>query len=92
MSHQVHHSTKKRRYRQVMDLQRRISITKQQEFIGKEIDVFVERKEADMYVGRTQYDAPEVDGVVFIKRKGLRIGDICSLRIIDAYDYDLVAA
>ena len=47
-------------------------------------------KEGDYYIARTQYDAPEVDGVVYVKAKGLKIGSFYNVRITDTYEYDLV--
>jgi ribosomal protein S12 methylthiotransferase len=87
---QVHPATKKSRYRRIMQLQQKISLDLQQRFIGKELEVLIEEKQGDVYVGRSEYDAPEVDGVVHVKRKGLKIGDFYKAKIIDAYDYDLI--
>jgi ribosomal protein S12 methylthiotransferase len=42
------------------------------------------------YIGRTQGDAPEVDGNVFVKGKGLKRGDFVKVKIIDTLEYDLV--
>ncbi len=88
---QVHPGMKKRRRRQIMDLQKKISARLNLKFIGRSLDVLVEKKEGDVYVARTEYDAPEVDGVVFVRKKRLKIGDFYRAKIVDAYDYDLVA-
>ncbi len=87
---QVHHSTKLKRYSKVMSLQREISSNLNRKLVGKEIKVLVQDKQNDLYLGRSQFDAPEVDGVVFIKRKNLKIGNFYKLKIVDSYDYDLV--
>ncbi|UCD16099.1 MAG: MiaB/RimO family radical SAM methylthiotransferase [Candidatus Omnitrophota bacterium] len=87
---QVHHSTKMRRYRELMNLQKEISLSANSRLIGKKLDVLVEEKDNNIFVGRTQYDAPEIDGAVFLKRKDLNIGDFYRAKIIDAYEYDLV--
>ena len=91
LSGQVHANTKKRRFREIMSQQQEIASQTALKFIGKNIDVLVEAKEEDTFVGRSQYEAPEVDGEVFIKRKGLKIGDFCKVKIVDSFGYDLIA-
>ncbi|MBU1121418.1 MAG: 30S ribosomal protein S12 methylthiotransferase RimO [Candidatus Omnitrophota bacterium] len=86
----VHHSTTMRRYRQIMDLQRKISGEVSSKLIGKELDVLVQDQDNNIFIGRTQYDAFEVDGEVFINKKKLKIGDFYKAKIVDAYEYDLV--
>ncbi len=88
---QIHHRTKSRRYNQLMSLQKEIAKEANSRFIGQELDVLVEEKSGKLYTGRSQFDAYEVDGVVFIKRKKLKIGEISRAKIIDAYEYDLMA-
>ncbi len=66
------------------------AIENYQRFIGRELDVLIEEKDNEVFIGRTQFDAYEVDGVVFIKKKGLKLGDFCRTKIVDSYDYDLV--
>ena len=90
-SPQIHHNTKKRRFKEVMELQRKVSQQINNRFINKEVEVFIERKEDGMFIGRTQYDAIDVDGITFVKKKGLKIGDFYKAKVIDAYEYDLVA-
>jgi len=87
---QIHHSTKKRRFREVMSQQKKIANGLNKEFLDKELEVLVEAKDSDVLIGRSQYDAPDVDGAVFIKKKGLKIGDFYKAKIIDCLDYDLV--
>jgi len=88
---QIRHSTKLARYNQLMSLQKDIAQEANQRFIGKELDVLVEEKVKGLYIGRSQFDAYEVDGVVFLEKKNLKIGGIKRVKIIDAYEYDLVA-
>jgi len=88
---QVHQMTKNRRYSELMDLQQEISSKLMRRSIGKDIDVLVEEKQANHYFGRTQYDAPQVDGGVFINRPNLKAGEFCRVKIVDAYEYDLIA-
>jgi len=88
---QVHHQTKLRRHSLVMSQQKQISAKLNRKFLGKELDVLVQEKQDDCYLARTEFDAPEVDGEVFIKRDNLKIGDFAKVKIVDSYDYDLVA-
>lgn len=90
LSPQVHYRIKFRRFQQILALQRDIAKTANERFLGREVDVLVEEKQKDMFIGRSQYDAYEVDGAVFLKKKGLRIGEFYNAKIVDAYDYDLV--
>ncbi|MDD5194117.1 MAG: MiaB/RimO family radical SAM methylthiotransferase [Candidatus Omnitrophica bacterium] len=87
---QVHYRTKKRRLQEIMNLQQEISSKACQRMVGSKLEVLVEEKQKNVYTGRTQYDAPEVDGVVFLKKKGLNIGQFYEATITDAYEYDLV--
>jgi len=87
---QVHYSTKNRRFSQIMNLQKDIAINTGKRFIGRDLKVLIEKKENNLFIGRTQYDAPEVDGVVFIKKVGLNIGDFYNAKIVDSYEYDLI--
>ncbi len=87
----IHHSTKKSRFNEVMSMQKQIASKLNNRFIGEELEVLIEGKNKGVFTGRTQYDAPEVDGCVFIKKKALNIGDLCKAKIIDACDYDLIA-
>ena len=90
LAKQVHPSKKKRRYRQVMSLQQKIAKDCNSRFLGKNLDVLIEEKVSGGFLGRSQYDAPDVDGVVFVKRKGLKLGNIYKIKIVDSYEYDLV--
>lgn len=87
---QIHQSTKKRRFKAVMEQQKRIASELNKRFLGKELEVLVETKDKDVFIGRSQYDAPLVDGAIFLKKKGLKIGSFYKTKIIDCLDYDLV--
>lgn len=87
---QVHNKIKLSRFKEIMSLQQAISCDINKRFIDKEIDVLIEEKDNEVFIGRTQFDAYEVDGVVFLKKKGLKIGDFYKAKIVDNYDYDLV--
>ena len=48
-------------------------------------------KEEDSYLGRSQYDAPEVDGLIYVdSKKALNVGDFVKVEITDTLEYDLV--
>jgi ribosomal protein S12 methylthiotransferase len=92
MKGQVREQTKIRRKEQLMALQCDISLSHNQAQIGKTIEVIVEEKEDDdSYIGRSPYDAPEIDNsVLFTSNIVLEPGDFVAVEIIDAFDYDLV--
>ena len=75
----------------IMDVQRDISFSKNEAKIGKIFKVMVDRLENDFWVGRTEFDSPEVDNEVLISAKDtyLRIGDFSNILINDALEYDL---
>ena len=83
---------KQRRMDEIMYLQERISIEKNAEKVGKEYMVLVDRKEGDFWVGRTEYDSPEIDNEVLIQTdKRLKVGEFYKVEITDAMEYDLMA-
>ena len=59
--------------------------------VGKTFKVLIDRKEGDHFIGRTEFDSPEVDNEVLIdaKESYLRIGDFTIVKITSAEDYDL---
>ncbi|MBS4016063.1 MAG: 30S ribosomal protein S12 methylthiotransferase RimO [Candidatus Latescibacteria bacterium] len=94
LPNQVPQKIKQERYAQIMTAQQKISLTRMKSFIGNKIEVIVDRvyqnKKFD-YIGRTQFDAPEIDGVVYIKNPNLKIGDITKVKITSAQPYALIA-
>lgn len=81
---------KKRRTEKIMEIQREISREVNDSMIGKTMRVLIDRKEEDYYIGRTEYDSPEVDPEVLIPSdKLLKIGEFYDVKITGAYDYDL---
>ncbi|MBW7913531.1 MAG: 30S ribosomal protein S12 methylthiotransferase RimO [Taibaiella sp.] len=81
---------KEARAQEIMEVQQEISYEKNQEKIGKEFKVLIDKKEAGRYLGRTEFDSVEVDNEVIINTdKELPIGDFVNVRIEKAYDYDL---
>jgi len=87
---QVPEKEKQRRFDEIMSLQQEISRDVNERFKGKKLKVLIEEKREDCYLARTEYDAPEVDGLVYVKGENLKIGDFVDVRIIDTYEYDLV--
>lgn len=73
----------------IMNIQQEISLRKNQKRIGNTYPVLIDRIEDDGVVGRTQYDAYEVDNEVFIPSKTLQVGNFYSVTITDADVYDL---
>ncbi len=84
-------AVKQDRANRLMEVQQAISLEKNQDKIDKVFTVLIDRKESGHFVGRTQYDSPEVDNEVFIPAENtyLRVGDFAKIRITDATEYDL---
>ncbi len=82
---------KEERKATLMEIQREISLKKNKELIGKELSVIIDYENNDFYVGRTERDAPEVDGEVYIKKNGnkLKVGNFYRVEICDCNEYDL---
>jgi ribosomal protein S12 methylthiotransferase len=89
MPDQVAAKTKKRRREKAMALQQGISLAKNKEWVGKELDVLIEGAGDGVSIARSYRDAPEVDGVVIIQRE-LPPGDFVRLKITKATEYDLM--
>lgn len=83
---------KERRAQEIMEVQQEISYAKNQDFIGRELNVLVDKIEAGRYIARTEFDSVDVDNEVIIYTdEDLTIGDFVKVRITRAYDYDLEA-
>ena len=90
---QVPEKVKAARLDELMELQQRISLDINRGLAGKTVDVLIDEKSEgtkDKFVGRTEGDAPEVDGVVYVIGKGIKIGSLASVMITDALEYDLI--
>jgi len=86
---------KEERYQRVMAAQARISAEKIQQYVGRVEEVLVQglSRETDLLLeGRTRFQAPEVDGCLYINEGQANPGDIVSVRITEAHTYDLVGA
>jgi ribosomal protein S12 methylthiotransferase len=87
----VPQEVKHQRAEDVMDLQSSISYDMNQERVGKTYKVLFDRKEGDYFIGRTEFDSPDVDNEVIINAKDfyIRIGDFANIKITKADHYDL---
>ena len=88
---QVPDDVKEYRANVMMEVQRQISHERNGKRIGKEIPVLIERYDGrnDVFIGRSQFDAPEIDGEVFVSAKQLEIGSIARVRITHSFEFDL---
>jgi ribosomal protein S12 methylthiotransferase len=91
MADDVPEDVKQERVEEIMELQQGISLELNQQKIGKTLKVLIDRKEGGTFVGRTEYDSPEVDNEVTINSPGnyLRIGDFAHVKIKAATEFDL---
>ena len=83
-------AVKQQRLQQLMELQEQISLDIQQQKVGQTLRVIIDREEDDYYIGRTEWDSPEVDPEVLIdKDKPLRIGEFYEVAITEAMPFEL---
>lgn len=90
----VPQEVKEERVEQVMEIQQQISFDKNQSKIGKQYKVLIDRVEGDHYVGRTEFDSPEVDNEVLIPMKDNQfasIGRFVDVEVFRAEEFDLYA-
>ena len=82
---------KERRKNILMEIQKDISLKKNESFVGKKLQVLVEAVEGDFYIGRSYRDAPEVDSEILINKKNMKlnVGNFYEAEIVDYDEYDL---
>lgn len=82
---------KEERAGRLMQIQQEISFQKNEAKVGQIFKVLIDRKEGGYFVGRTEFDSPEVDNEVLIdaKKNYCRVGDFCKVKIYDVTDFDL---
>ncbi|HEX5002049.1 MAG TPA: 30S ribosomal protein S12 methylthiotransferase RimO [Bacteroidia bacterium] len=82
---------KQRRVAEVMAVQQQIAVQSNAALVGKTLKVLIDRKDGEYYVGRTEYDSPEVDNEVLVEVQNnyLRIGDFANIRVTSAEEFDL---
>ena len=91
LSDDIPQEVKQERLQQLMALQEDISMEIQEQKVGQTLRVIVDREEDDYYIGRTQWDSPEVDPEVLIaKDKPLGIGEFAQVRITQALPFELM--
>jgi ribosomal protein S12 methylthiotransferase len=91
LSGHVSYQVGEERYDEVMTLQRRIVGRLNEKYLGNTLPVLIEEKsESGLYVGRTEFQAPEVDGVTFVRAGDLSVGQFAATRINEVLEYDLV--
>jgi ribosomal protein S12 methylthiotransferase len=77
----------------LMEIQKDISLKINEGFVGRKLQVLLEGKEGDYYIGRSYRDAPEVDGEILIPSEGIKLnpGEFYSVDVFDFNEYDLYA-
>lgn len=95
LSDHVPEEVKESRYERFMEHQQQISFAKLAAKIGTRQSIIIDDINRKLITGRSKYDAPEIDGLVYIKNLGrynnINIGDIVEVEIIDSKEYDLYA-
>ncbi len=87
----VPEATARRRRDRLMTLQMEISRQRQASRCGDVCDVLIEAApEPGLYEGRTRFQAPEVDGMTYVRGEGIGVGQVVRVRIIDSLEYDLI--
>jgi len=89
----ISHAEKERRREVIMELQKEISAEKNESLVGERIRVLLDRREGEVFYGRTEWDAPEIDNEVILpETDSLKVGNFYEARIVDAVEYDLFAS
>jgi ribosomal protein S12 methylthiotransferase len=96
MENQLPERVKKQRRKRIMEIQHAISLERNQSLVGQELDVLVEGydEESGQYHARSQWDAPQIDNLVYIKASEADdslLGEIVRVRVTEAKPYDLIA-
>ena len=90
---QVPEKLKKDRFKKVMELQQGISAEKNSYFMGRTIKVLIDESDPEdenLFTGRSEMDAPEVDGMVYVRGKGINPGEFVDVKISGVMEYDLI--
>ncbi len=89
----VPEEVKQERANEIMEIQSQISWELNQQKIGQEFKVVIDRKEGNYFVGRTEYDSPDVDNEVLIDatKNYLKTGEFATVKVTEAADFDLYA-
>lgn len=90
---QISEDIKKERLDRIMRLQQEISVEKNLKFLDKTLKVLIDEKDPsdpEQYLGRSEMDAPEVDGLIYVKGENLTVGDFVNVKITGTMEYDLI--
>ncbi|WP_245926244.1 30S ribosomal protein S12 methylthiotransferase RimO [Sulfoacidibacillus thermotolerans] len=92
-TNQVDDAEKERRASELMETARRVAAERMGRYVGEVVPVLIEgydQADRSVYVGRTPFDAKEIDGLVYVTGVDLQIGSIVPVRISHAFEFDLV--
>ncbi len=93
MKNKVPVKVSRERLDELMRLQKEISLRRNRRFLGKRVRVLIDEKPESpggSFFGRTEADAPETDGGVYVSGKGIKLGEFCDVNVTDTLEYDLV--
>ena len=90
--HRVPAEIKAERKEEIMQLQQEISLSKNQKFVNKKLEIIIEDQDQENYLARSRYDSPEIDNQIYIpiENHELQIGEIYQAVIKEAFHYDLI--
>lgn len=89
---EIPQEVKETRLDELMAIQENVALESNQSKIGKTLKVIIDKEDTDYYIGRTEFDSPEVDPEVLIKKdRPLTIGEFYQAEITDALPYELIA-
>ena len=89
----VSEEIKQKRLATIMEIQKNISEQHNESLIGKRMKVLIDSQDGEFFIGRTEWDAPEIDQEVFVRsRQPLKTGTIYTVNITDVTEYDLFAS
>ncbi len=92
LKEQIIERIKHRRLDAIMKCQQNISKKILKKFVGQKLKVIVDKKiEDSIFECRTEFDAPEIDGVVYLQGENVDVGEIVEVEITDSLEYDLTA-
>lgn len=94
MSNQVEEKVKEQRKTELMEIQSKVSERWLKHFVGKRLSLIVDSTHPEwpeLYTGRAWFQAPEVDGMVYISGPNISPGELIEADILESYQYDLVA-
>jgi len=92
-SGQIAQKLKQKRFDAIMAAQQAVSAEVNSRFLGRSMRVLIEEEQDGAYIGRSQLDAPEVDGLVYVNsRRRLKAGEFAEVEITDTLEYDLVGS